>query len=187
MNGIQQEWVEFYSYVVWCDIVFYYVGYFFQIIIVVMVEVVKLCVEYIGVLVQIWCKLFFFFIEMVQNIVYYLVDLYEKEGKVIELFMCYGVVYIIQIDGCYFLYCVNLVDVEMVDKLCEKLEYLCLLINEEIKVVYKEMLCVEILVDSKGVGLGFLMVVCDVSVLLDFEFFQFVVDGVQIFYFWVII
>ncbi len=182
MNGIQQEWAEFHSYVARRDIVFYYVGYFSQTIIAAMAEAVKLRAEHTGALAQTRRKLFSSFIEMAQNIVHYSADLHEKEGKVTEPPMRHGAVYITQTDGHYFLHCANPVDAEMADKLREKLEHLRSLTNDEIKAAYKEMLRAETPADSKGAGLGFLTVARDASAPLDFEFSQPADDGAQTFY-----
>jgi hypothetical protein len=151
------------------DVIFYYVGYFSQSIIAAMADAVKMRVEYVGAASLTRRKLFSSFIEMAQNIIHYSADSYEGAGQA-EHAMRHGSVCISTKDDRYYLHCANPVQVEVADRLREKLEHLRTLTIDEIKREYKEMLRSETPEESKGAGLGLLTMARDASEPLEFEF-----------------
>lgn len=151
------------------DVIFYYVGYFSQSIIAAMADAVKMRVEYVGAASLTRRKLFSSFIEMAQNIIHYSADSYEGVGQA-EHAMRHGSVCISTKDDRYYLHCANPVQVEVADRLREKLQHLRTLTIDEIKREYKEMLHSETPEESKGAGLGLLTMARDASEPLEFEF-----------------
>ncbi len=151
------------------DVIFYYVGYFSQNIIAAMADAVKMRVEYMGAASLTRRKLFSSFIEMAQNIIHYSADAYETVGPA-EHAMRHGSVCISTRDDRYYLHCANPVQIEVADRLREKLEHLRTLTIDEIKREYKETLRAETPEESKGAGLGLLTMARDASAPLEFEF-----------------
>jgi hypothetical protein len=181
INGIQRQWDDFDNYVGRRDVIFYYVGYFSQMIIAAMADAVKLGVENVGAVAQTRRKLFSSFIEMAQNIVHYSADSYAQEGDGGPSIRR-GAVFISLTDDRYYLHCANPVNADVAEKLREKLEHLRSMTIDEIKREYKEMLRSETPADSKGAGLGFLTMARDASAPLEFEFSPPNADGTSMFY-----
>jgi len=181
INGIGQQWDDFYKQVERRDVIFYYVGYFSQTIIAAMADAVKLRVEHTGAVALTRRKLFSSFIEMAQNIVHYSADSYAKEGHA-EPSMRHGAVFISLTDDRYYLHCANPVNADVAERLREKLEHLRSLTIDEIKSEYKEMLRSETPPESKGAGLGLLTMARDASAPLEFEFSPPTADGTSMFY-----
>jgi hypothetical protein len=151
------------------DLIFYYVGYFSQSIIAAMADAVKMRVEYVGAASMTRRKLFSSFVEMAQNIIHYSADSYPGAGQE-EHAMRHGSVCISTQDDRFYLHCANPVQVEVADRLREKLEHLRTMTIDEIKREYKEMLRAETPEESKGAGLGLLTMARDASEPLEFEF-----------------
>lgn len=152
------------------DVIFYYVGYFSQNIIAAMADAVKMRVEYVGAASMTRRKLFSSFIEMTQNIIHYSADAYEAVGPAEHAAMRHGSVCISTKDDRYYLHCANPVQIDVANRLREKLQYLRTLTNDEIKREYKETLRAETPEESKGAGLGLLTMARDASEPLEFEF-----------------
>ncbi|MFL9925354.1 SiaB family protein kinase [Herbaspirillum lusitanum] len=180
-NGIQQQWDDFHKHVERRDVIFYYMGYFSQTIIAAMADAVKLRAEQAGAVAATRRKLFSSFVEMAQNIVHYSADPTNREEDAGPS-MRHGAVFISHTDDRYYLHCANPVKSDVAEKLQQKLEHVCSLTMDEIKVKYKELLRSETPVDSKGAGLGFLTMARDASAPLEFELAPRSGEGTLMFY-----
>lgn len=181
IKEIKEQWDDFLRYVERQDVIFYYVGYFSQAITSAMAEAIKLRVKHAGAEAITRRKLFSSFIEMAQNIVHYSAgpNDFDTDG---EASMRQGALFISYKNQRYYLHCANPVNMDVAEKLREKLEHLRSLTIDEIKLEYKKMLRSETPVDSKGAGLGLLTMARDASAPLDFAFTQTLADGTSMFY-----
>lgn len=181
INEIKEQWDDLCGFVERQDVIFYYVGYFSQAITSAMAEAIKLRVKHAGAEALTRRRLFSSFIEMAQNIVHYSSDPSNPDIDE-DHSMRQGALFISFKNERYYLHCANPVNMDVAEKLREKLEHLRSLTIDEIKLEYKKMLRSETPVDSKGAGLGLLTMARDASAPLDFAFTQMPDEGTSMFY-----
>ncbi|UMB77872.1 SiaB family protein kinase [Dickeya fangzhongdai] len=176
----ETKYTEFFDLTQQQNIALYYVGYFSQNIICSLAETVRLQLEKSRVPPNVRRKLFSSFVEMVQNIIHYSASALtseEQENEIRRGSVCIGFE-----AGKYFLLSANRVYPADAEKLRQRLEPLCAMTLDEIRLAYKASLREDIPASSKGADIGLLTVARDASEPLQFTFRSDATTGLSTFY-----
>jgi len=132
-------------------------------------EIVKTKMKLEGASISTILKVFSILVELNQNIIHYSAERLTSATRPTENGGC-GLIAIGQEMGHYFLLSGNLIEVEKVERLEQRLTWLNQLNSDDLKRYYKESRKKTPDQDSKGAGLGFIEVARKTSRPLEFDF-----------------